>query len=40
MAEHHALEENIGVVAMGGGARVLRQLTNDYGAIRDAIGRW
>ncbi|XP_067666507.1 uncharacterized protein [Haliotis asinina] len=37
MAEKHGLEENLALVAMGGGARVVRQLTNDYTAIRDAI---
>ncbi|XP_046572334.1 uncharacterized protein LOC124280440 [Haliotis rubra] len=37
MAEKHGLEENLALVVMGGGARVVRQLTNDYTAIRNAI---
>ncbi|XP_067666489.1 uncharacterized protein [Haliotis asinina] len=37
IAEQHGLEENVGVVSLGGGAKVVQQLTNDYGAIRDAI---
>ncbi|XP_046572264.1 uncharacterized protein LOC124280401 isoform X2 [Haliotis rubra] len=37
IAEQHGLEENVGVVSLGGGAKVVQQLTNDYGAVRDAI---
>lgn len=33
------LEENIAVVAMGGGARVTQHLTNDLTLVREAIGR-
>ncbi|XP_071102597.1 uncharacterized protein [Haliotis cracherodii] len=37
VAEQHGLEENLALVVMGGGVRVVRQLTNDYTSIRDAI---
>ncbi|XP_067667527.1 uncharacterized protein [Haliotis asinina] len=37
IAERHELVENLALVVMGGGARVVRHLTNDYTAIRDAI---
>ncbi|XP_071117239.1 uncharacterized protein [Haliotis cracherodii] len=37
MAEQHGLEENIGVVAMGGDVSVVQELTNDYGRVRDTI---
>ncbi|XP_046572307.1 uncharacterized protein LOC124280416 [Haliotis rubra] len=36
-AAQHGVEENVGVVSLGGGAKVVQQLTNDYGAVRDAI---
>lgn len=39
MAERFGLEENLGVVKVGGDASVVQDLTNDYGAVRDAIGR-
>lgn len=39
VAEQHGLEENLALVVMGEGVRVVRQLTNDYTAIRDAIGK-
>lgn len=38
MAEQHGLEENIGVVAMGGDVSVVQEITNDYGRVRDTIG--
>ncbi|XP_048253092.1 uncharacterized protein LOC124131409 isoform X3 [Haliotis rufescens] len=37
MAERFGLEENLGVVKVGGDASVVQDLTNDYGAVRDAI---
>ncbi|XP_067667526.1 uncharacterized protein [Haliotis asinina] len=37
IAAQHGVEENVGVVSLGGGAKVVQRLTNDYGAVRDAI---
>ncbi|XP_067666492.1 uncharacterized protein [Haliotis asinina] len=37
IAEQHEMEENIALVTFGGRARVLHQLSNDYGSLRDAI---
>ncbi|XP_067666499.1 uncharacterized protein [Haliotis asinina] len=37
MAEEHGLEENIGLVVMGGDVVVMQDITNDYGRVRDAI---
>ncbi|XP_046572310.1 uncharacterized protein LOC124280417 isoform X3 [Haliotis rubra] len=37
MAEQQGLEENIGLVAMGGDVTVMQDITNDYGRVRDAI---
>lgn len=40
IAEQFGLEENLGVVAMGGRSTVVQELTNDFGLVRDAIGIW
>ncbi|XP_046572291.1 uncharacterized protein LOC124280410 isoform X2 [Haliotis rubra] len=37
VAEQFGLEENIGVVAMGGRSTVVQELTNDFGMVREAI---
>ncbi|XP_046350586.1 uncharacterized protein LOC124131384 isoform X2 [Haliotis rufescens] len=37
IAEQFGLEENLGVVAMGGRSTVVQELTNDFGLVRDAI---
>ncbi|XP_071117144.1 uncharacterized protein [Haliotis cracherodii] len=37
MAERYGLEENLGVVAVGGDATVVQDITNDYGSVRDTI---
>ncbi|XP_046572268.1 uncharacterized protein LOC124280402 isoform X2 [Haliotis rubra] len=37
IAEQYEMEENIALVTFGGRARVLHQLSNDYGSLRDAI---
>jgi hypothetical protein len=34
------VEENIALVTFGGDALVAQHLTNDYGRIRDALGRF
>lgn len=39
VAESHDLEENIGVVTLGSRATVLHHLSNDYGSLREVIGK-